>query len=211
VSSRRAGIWGESAGVAVLALVALTFVAVQEAGAESGYLGPFVAGFIVGNMDRFRLGMHTHHEVEMRRLVGSISEIMVIFVFVILGANLPFGAIADEWLPALAVLATLLFVARPLVVLLCLIPDRRGKWTREELVFIGWSRETGVVPAALAGLVVARGVDDAELVVVTVALAVIVTLGIQASTKAWLARRLGLIDPPIPVPVVSDRGTGTGS
>jgi potassium/hydrogen antiporter len=199
ISSRRAGLWGESAGVAVLALVALTFVTVQEAGAESGYLGPFIAGFIVGNMDRLRLGMHSHHEVEMRRLVGSVSEIMVIFVFVVLGANLPFGAIADHWLPALAVIATLIFVARPLVVLLCLLPDRRGKWTREELVFFGWSRETGVVPAALAGLVVARGVDDAELVVVTVALAVIVTLGIQASTKTWLARRLRLNEPPVAI------------
>jgi cell volume regulation protein A len=207
VSSRRAGVWGESAGIAVLALVSITFVSVQEAGAESGYLGPFIAGLIVGNMDRLRLGMHTSHELEMRRLVESVSEIMVIFVWVVLGANLPFGAIADEWLPALAVLGTLLLVARPLVVLGCLLPDRRGRWTREEIIFLGWARETGVVPAALAGLVVSRGVDHGDLVVVTVALAIIVTLGLQASTKRWLAHRLRLIEAPAPIPV----GAGAAS
>jgi cell volume regulation protein A len=206
ISPRRGGAWGESAGLAVLSLVSLAFVSVQEAGAESGYLGPFVAGLIVGNVDQLRLGMHGPHERDMRLIVGTVSEIMVVFVFVVLGANLPFGDIADEWLPALAVIATLLFVARPIAVLACLLPDRRGKWTREEILFLAWSRETGVVPAALAVLVVARGVDDSNLVVVTVALAIIVTLGLQASTKPWLARRLGLSE----VAVISGGGPAPG-
>ena len=60
---------------------------------------------------------------------------------------------------------------------------------------MAWTRETGVVPAALAGIVVSRGVENGELVVVTVAMAILLTLGLQASTKGWLARRLDLIDP----------------
>jgi cell volume regulation protein A len=191
VSSHRAGVWRESAGIAVLALVSLGFFTVDTAGG-SGYLGAFIAGLIVGNMDQLRLGMHSHHEDQMRTLVATLSDVMVILIFVTLGANLPFGTIADEWLPALAVLATLLFVARPIVVLVCLLPDWRGQWTREEMVFLGWTRETGVVPAALAGIIVAEGIDDADLVVVCVAMAIIVTLTLQASTKGWLARRLGL-------------------
>jgi cell volume regulation protein A len=75
---------------------------------------------------------------------------------------------------------------------MCLLPDRRGQWVRPELLFMMWTRETGVVPAALAGLVVSRGIKHADLVMVTVAMAIIVTLALQASTKAWLARRLGL-------------------
>jgi cell volume regulation protein A len=149
-------------------------------------------------MDQLGLGMHTEHERDMRSLVANLSDIMVIFVFVVLGANLPFAAIADNWLPALAVIATLIFVARPLVVLLCLVPDRRGAWTPAELLFMAWTRETGVVPAALAGIVVGHGVADGELIVVTVALAILVTLGLQSSTKGWLARRLGLIEAPEP-------------
>jgi NhaP-type Na+/H+ or K+/H+ antiporter len=195
VSSRRVGLWREAAGIAVLAVIALSFPGIQDAGG-SGYLGAFIAGLIVGNMRELGIGMHTHHETEMRLLVANLADVAVLLVFITLGANLPFGAIADEWLPALAVLGTLLFVARPIAVLASLLPDRRGKWTREEIVFIGWARETGVVPAALAGLIVAEGVDDADLVVVCVAMAIIVTLTLQASTKGWLARRLGLSEQP---------------
>ena len=101
---------------------------------------------------------------------------------------------ADHFWPALAVLATLIFVARPLVVLACLLVDRRGAWTREELVFLAWTRETGVVPAALAGIIVSMHVPNADLVVTSVALAIIVTLGLQSTTKRWLARRLGLLE-----------------
>jgi cell volume regulation protein A len=193
VSSRRAGFWGESAGIAVLALVSLGFFSVDTAGG-SGYLGAFIAGLIVGNMDFLRLGMHSEHEFDMRALVANVADVMVMLVFITLGANLPFGAIADEWLPALAVLATLLFVARPIAVLACLLPDRRGRWTREEIVFLAWTRETGVVPAALAGIIVAADIEDADLVVVCVAMAIIATLTLQASTKRWLARRLRLVD-----------------
>jgi NhaP-type Na+/H+ or K+/H+ antiporter len=37
-------------------------------------------------------------------------------------------------------------------------------------------------------------VPDAELVVTTVALAILVTLSVQSTTKRWLARRLHLIE-----------------
>ena len=101
----------------------------------------------------------------------------------------------DQLFPALLVIATLLLVARPLTVLACLRPDRRGAWSRHELLFVAWTRETGVVPAALAGLIVSLHVPDSELVVITVAFAIIITLSLQATTKPWLARRLQLLEP----------------
>jgi len=115
-------------------------------------------------------------------------------VFITLGANLPWHAIADHFWPSLAVLATLIFVARPIVVLVCLLVDRRGAWSWEEVAFLAWTRETGVVPAALAGIIVSMHVPNADLVVTSVALAIIVTLGLQSTTKRWLARRLRLLE-----------------
>jgi cell volume regulation protein A len=123
-----------------------------------------------------------------------VADVMVMLVFITLGANLPWGAMAHHLAPALAVLAALILVARPLTVLACLLPDRRGRWKREEIVFLAWTRETGVVPAAVAGLVVSMGVPHADLVVVTVALAIVTTLVVQTTTKMSLARRLRLID-----------------
>jgi len=193
VSSGRTGIWRESSALVVVVVLGASWVSIDFAGG-SGYLGAFVAGLIVGNMTELGLRMHGMHARELRTLVRAITDVVVILVFVVLGANLPFGEIRREALPAIAVVATLIFVARPVVVAGSLLLDRRAAWTREEVIFIAWTRETGVVPAALAGLLVARGVPHAELVVVVVALAAVATLLIQSTTKPWLARRLGLLE-----------------
>ena len=197
VSSRRAGIWRESSAIAVMAVISAGYFSIDSAGG-SGYLGAFLAGLIVGNMERLGLAMHSHHERDLRVVVATVADVMVMFVFITLGANLPWSEIADQLGPALAVIAALILVARPLTVLACLLPDRRGAWSREEVVFLSWTRETGVVPAALAGIMVGLGVPNSELIVTTVALAIIVTLAVQSTTKRWLARRLRLIEVIIP-------------
>ena len=185
-----------------MAVICGGYFSIDSAGG-SGYLGAFLAGLIVGNMTELGLAMHSHHERDMRVLISTVADVMVILVFITLGANLPWGDISGNLAPALAVVATLVFVARPLAVLVCLLPDRRSRWTREEIVFLAWTRETGVVPAALAGIVVGLRVPHAELVVTTVALAIVVTLALQSTTKRWLARRLGLLEP---IAVVPDDG-----
>jgi cell volume regulation protein A len=197
VSSRRAGIWRESSAIAVMAVISASYFSIDSAGG-SGYLGAFLAGLIVGNMEQLGLAMHSHHERDLRVLVATVADVMVMFVFITLGANLPWREIADELGPALVVIATLILVARPLTVLVCLLPDRRGSWSREEILFLSWTRETGVVPAAIAGIMVGLHVPHAELVVTTVALAIIVTLSVQATSKRWLARRLRLTESIIP-------------
>ena len=194
ISQQRPGIWRESSAVAVLLVVSAGYFTIDVAGG-SGYLGAFIAGFIVSNMDQLGLGMHSMHERAMRSFVEIVADLMVMLVFLTLGANLPFDEIRENWLPALATVAALILVARPLTVLACLGPDRRGRWTREELVFVGWTRETGVVPAAIAGVLVAKGVPHEAEIVTAVALAIVVTLLVQSTTKAWLARRLALDDP----------------
>jgi cell volume regulation protein A len=194
ISTRRFGIWRESPIIAVLLVVAASYFTIDYAGG-SGYLGAFLAGLIVSNMDELRLGMHSHREQELRSFSAAAADVMVVFIFITLGANLPFDTIPDEALPALATLAALLFLARPLTVLVCLLPDRRGRWRPEEIVFLAWTRETGVVPAALVGVLVAEGVQQESELLTVVALAIVVTLLLQATTKGWLARRLGLEEP----------------
>jgi potassium/hydrogen antiporter len=94
----------------------------------------------------------------------------------------------------LLVMAVFIFVARPLTVLLCLLPDRRGGWNRNEILFLSWSRYTGVIPAAVASLLLARGVGGAEIAISMVALAACATLLLQATTAGYLAKRLGRIE-----------------
>jgi len=193
ISSHRAGIWRESAGLAVLAVIAIAYFSLDSAGG-SGYLGAFLAGLIVGNMEHLGLAMHAEHEDDMRRFASNLSDLATLLVFVVLGVNLPLDDLAEHLLPALAVLAMLLLVARPLTVLACVLPDRRGGWTWREIAFLCWTRETGVVPAALVGVIIGLGVPHGDVYASVVALAIVVTLLLQALPAPWLARRLGLLD-----------------
>jgi potassium/hydrogen antiporter len=193
ISSHRTGIWRESSAIAVLAVVGMSYVSLDFAGG-SGYLGAFLAGLIVGNMRMLGLSMHDEHKRDLMITARSLADIVTIFVFVLVGANLPFQAIGDEILPALAVVAVLLLVARPVTVAICMLPDRRSRWSRAELAFVCWTRETGVVPAALVGVLAALAVPNGDLLASVVALAILVTLVVQAVPAPWLARRLGLLE-----------------
>jgi cell volume regulation protein A len=193
ISSRRTGIWRESAAIAVLAVVAMSYVSLDFAGG-SGYLGAFLAGLIVGNMKMLGLSMHDEHSRDLLITTRSLADIVTIFVFVLVGANLPFHALGEQILPALAVVAVLLLVARPITVAICCLPDRRSRWSRAELAFVCWTRETGVVPAALVGVLGALAVPNGDLLASVVALAILVTLTVQAVPAPWLARRLGLLE-----------------
>jgi cell volume regulation protein A len=194
ISSHRAGIWRDSAPIAVLAVVAISYVSLDSAGG-SGYLGAFLAGLVVGNMERLGLAMHSDHERDMRIFAGTLADVVTTFVFVTVGANLPFDALADELLPSLAVIAVLVLVARPLTVAACALPDRRARWSLAELTFLSWTRETGVVPAALVGVLAGLGVPNVDVLSSVVAIAIIVTLLGQALPAPWLAGRLGLLEP----------------
>ena len=193
LSTRRAGVWRESSAVAFAAVVAAEYVSISSAGG-SGFMGAFVAGLIAGNAGEFRLGAAQQHERELQFVAERVTDVVVLLVFVAVGANLPLDEMVDNALPALAVVATLLLLARPLTVVACLLPDRRGRWRPPEIAFLAWTRETGVVPVALAGLLFAEGVPYENEIVTTVAFAIVITLALQSTTKPWLARRLGLLE-----------------
>ena len=198
ISSHRSGIWRESSALAVLTVVTISYFSLDTAGG-SGYLGAFLAGLIVGNMEHLGLAMHSEHEREMRAFAFNTADLVTLFVFVVLGANIPFDDLGANFLPALAVLAVLMLVARPLTVLVCTLPDRAAAWTARERVFLCWTRETGVVPAALVGVLAGLGVPHTEVYASVVALAIVMTLLLQALPASWLAQRLGLLERPRPV------------
>jgi potassium/hydrogen antiporter len=192
-STARSGIWDESPGVAILAVVVLGYFSTEFLGG-SAYLAVFVMGLMIGNMDLLGLGHHDEHATLLEGFLGQAAEIATLPIFVTLGLNLPFEALGQYLLGGFLVMFVFIFVARPITVLACLLPDRRGGWTKEEMTFIAWCRETGVIPAAVASLLLARGVEGAEIAVSLVALAVCVTLLLQATTAGYLAHRLNLID-----------------
>ncbi len=73
-STARAGIWDESPGVAILAVVALVYFSSETLGG-SAYLSAFVMGLIVGNMGEFKLLQHEESERMLEDFVAQVAEI----------------------------------------------------------------------------------------------------------------------------------------
>ena len=84
-----------------------------------------------------------------------------------------------------------MLVARPATVFLCAWPDRRARWSFNEMLFMCWTRETGVIPAALAGLLLGMKAPGAQMIASVTFIAILMTILIQAPTTEWLGRRLG--------------------
>ncbi len=195
VSTHKAGVLRETPVAAVLIVGSVGYFTIDTVGG-SGYLGAFLSGLIVANLDQLGLKMHEGRRHELEFISTLVAEVMVTAVFVTLGANLPFDKFGEYALPAVLTLVVFIFLARPITVLACLLPDRRGQWTWSEIAFLSWTRETGVIPAAVAALLISKGLPDGDQLVTTVGLAILATLLLQSTTKPWLARKLGLGEAP---------------
>lgn len=69
-------------------------------------------------------------------------------------------------------------------------------------------RETGVIPAALAGLLLGMKAPGAQMIASVTFIAILATILIQATTTKWLAKKLGLLlDQPSSPIVLKEAGT----
>jgi cell volume regulation protein A len=136
-------------------------------------------------------------ETEERRLqeyVGTTALLMRMFIFILLGSQVDFALMQRHLAPGIGVVLAFMLIARPVAVFVCTLPDRRAKWTFKEMLFICWTRETGVIPAALAGLLLGMHAPGADVIASVTFIAVLMTILIQAPTTRALARSLGLLE-----------------
>ena len=159
----------------------------------SGFMSVFVFGIMIGNKDAFGFSMEEGEQEKLDDFVMTTGLIMRMFIFILLGTQVDFASMNKYLFGGVAVVAVFMLVARPVAVFVCALPDRRAKWTFKELLFMCWTRETGVIPGALAGLLVGMGAPEAKLIASVTFLAVLMTILIQATTTRWLAEKLGLL------------------
>jgi cell volume regulation protein A len=159
----------------------------------SGFMAVFVFGMVIGNKEVFGFRMEEAETERLEEYVATTALIMRMFIFLLLGAQVDFALMNQYLVGGVLVVLVLMFVARPLAVFLCAGPDRRAKWSKEEMLFMCWTRETGVIPAALAGLLMGMNAPGAQMIASVTFVAVLMTILIQAPTTKWLARRLGLL------------------
>jgi cell volume regulation protein A len=125
--------------------------------------------------------------------VLTTAFIMRLFIFLLLGAQVDFHLMAQYWLGGVIVVVVFMLIARPLTVFVCALPDRRARWSFNEMLFMCWTRETGVIPAALAGLLLGMKAPGADIIASVTFIAILMTILIQAPTTKWLGERLGLL------------------
>ena len=177
------------AGGGVLALLVgaggLSIFAAAGLLGGSGFLAVYLFGVIVAN-----------------RASAAVAPILVVMdgyawlaqagMFLLLGLLVTPTTMLGYAVPGLAVAATLILVARPLAVWLCLAPFR---FSRQETWFISWVGLRGAVPIVLALFPLMAGTPHADVLFNIAFLVVVMSLLLQGSTIGWMARRLGVAIP----------------
>jgi potassium/hydrogen antiporter len=178
----------------VVTLVAVIGAYFAASGLQaSGFMAVFVFGIVLGNKETFGFQMQAGEAQKLDEFVLTTAFIMRLFIFILLGAQVDFTLMSKYWLGGVAVVVVLMLVARPLTVFACALPDRRARWSFAEMLFMCWTRETGVIPGALAGLLLGMNAPGAKTIASVTFIAILMTILIQAPTTRWLGKRLGLL------------------
>jgi cell volume regulation protein A len=183
----------EYAPVVTLMSVATAYLSIDMLHA-SGFMAVFVFGMVLGNKDLFGFKMNHDDERKLEDFILTTSLIMRIFIFMLLGSQVNFALLHQYFWGALGVVIAFIFVARPAVVFICTLPNRKAKWTSKELLFMCWTRETGVIPGALAGMLIGMKVPHSDVIASVTFMAILITILVQATTTEWLARKLDLLE-----------------
>jgi cell volume regulation protein A len=178
----------------VVTLVAVIGAYFAASGLQaSGFMAVFVFGIVLGNKETLGFQMQAGEAQKLDEFVLTTAFIMRLFIFILLGAQVDFTLMSKYWLGGAAVVVVLMLVARPLTVFACALPDRRARWSFAEMLFMCWTRETGVIPGALAGLLLGMNAPGAKTIASVTFIAILMTILIQAPTTGWLGKRLGLL------------------
>lgn len=160
----------------------------------SGFMSVFIVGMICGNKKRFHFWIPEDSFQSHLRFKEVLTILLRMMIFILLGANLHLNVIATYFFPSILTVIILIFVARPLSVFICTLFDKKAKWTIQERLYMMWVRETGVIPAALAGMLITANIPYADRISSVTFMTIIITLSFQASTSKWLAKVLKLTD-----------------
>ncbi|MBQ1099654.1 potassium/proton antiporter [Streptomyces sp. b94] len=171
-------------GLYPLATVGFGIVAFAAAGAvnASGIIAAYLSGLVLGNAE-------LPHRAATRSFAEGAGWLAQIGLFVMLGLLVDPSELPSAILPALAVGLVLLLAARPVSVLLCLLPFRIP-W--REQAFISWAGLRGAVPIVLATFPIVAGVAGAREVLNIVFVLVVLFTLVQGPTLPAAARLLRL-------------------
>ncbi len=188
-----------------LAMVVVGFVTANEVQEEAGLLTVTVMGIWLARRD----------SAAVRQLLEfneSLRTLLISALFILLAARIETDQLQDVIVPSLAFLAILVFVARPLSVIVSTV---RTSLSWRERIFLMAMAPRGIVAAAVSAIFAIRleeeGVRGAELIVPVVFLIIIGTIVVYGFLASPIARWLGLAEAHATgVLIVGAHSTGRG-
>ncbi len=172
-----------------LLLVFVVFAIAELLEHESGLLAVTVFGMTLANQKDLDVD-------DILDFKESLSIVLIGGLFVVLAARIDFQALLSVGYGAVILLAGVMFVARPVSVL---ISSFGSGLTWQEKILISWIGPRGIVCAAVAAAFAIRLVEIDEAGAATfVPLAFLIIIGtvvIQGTTAKYLAHWLGVRDP----------------
>lgn len=164
---------------------AVALFAITNHAGGSGYLAVYLAGIVVANRPLRARG-------EVMSVQNATTWFAQLVMFLLLGLLAAPRHLLDVLWPALAVAASLMLVARPLAVLLCLAPFR---YRAGEIGFIGWVGLRGAVSIFLASIPLLAKLPSAGLYFNVAFVVVLVSLLVQGWSLARAAHLFGVAVP----------------
>lgn len=171
--------------ILVLSLAFFTF-AITDLLHGNGYLAVYITGIIVGNKKiMFRR--------EIARFVDGFNWLFQIILFLTLGLLINPSELLDVALVGLLISLFMIFLGRPLSVILCLLPFRKIPLKAKH--FVSWVGLRGAVPIIFATYPVIAGVEGSNVIFNIVFFITLVSLIVQGSSIPYVAKFLKLSTP----------------
>ena len=193
ISDKPYGVLREFAPIVSVLSVIISYEVATKLGG-SGYMACFIVGIINGNKKNFKIWLTQRSYDTDLNVVETLGTVCRMMIFIILGSQVNLHVLMKYLLPSLLVVVGLIFIARPISVLICTIFDKKAKWSRNEILFMMWVRETGVIPAALCCIITTMKIPGYEIISSIVFMTILITLIIQGSTTKYIAGKLGLLE-----------------
>jgi len=168
-------------GVLLLGLVIFLFAGTSALNG-SGFLAVYVAGIVIGNSEFI-------HKGSVVRFHDGIAWIAQILVFLTLGLLVFPSHLLDNWRQGLLLSLFLIFIGRPLSVLIAASLSTFGP---KERMFVSWVGLRGAAPIILATLPWSVGFPKSEYFFNLVFFVVLTSVISQGISIPWLAKKLGI-------------------
>ena len=171
--------------ILTLSLVFFTFT-VTDLFKGNGYLAVYIAGIVMGNAK-------TIHRKETETFFDGLTWLVQIVMFLTLGLLVNPHELIAVAPTALLIGIFMMTIARPLSVILCLLPFRN--LTNKARLFVSWVGLRGAVPIIFATYPVVSNIEGADQIFNIVFFITLLSLILQGSTISVFARKLDLALP----------------